>query len=252
MLNINELQVTINNKILLNIDQLSISEGKIFSVLGKNGAGKSTLFKAITGEIKSTGHRLLHQQAISNWPKNKLAKHLAVLPQNNQLSFSFTAKEVVALGLIPLTIKQRSGMLLVTEMMKLTDTLPFANRSYLSLSGGEKQRIHLARVLVQLSQAEKPPLLLLDEPTSAQDLAQQHQVLQLTQLLCHEKHFSALLIMHDLNLSMRYSDIIGLLTGGSFNKIGPPQQILSPDIIESQWGYRPQKIETQTGECLFI
>mgnify|MGYP001949275962 CR=1 FL=1 len=224
----------------------------MFSVLGKNGAGKSTFFNAIIGEIKSTGKRLFHQQAIENWPKRTLAKHLAVLPQSNQLSFSFTAREVVALGLIPLAIKQRQSIRLVTDMLKLTDTHSFADRSYLSLSGGERQRIHLARVLVQLSQAEHAPLLLLDEPTSAQDLAQQHQLLQLTQQLCRDKNFSALLIMHDLNLSMRYSDTVGLLEQGSFTQIGPPQHILTPDVIENQWGYRPQQVESPSGFPVFI
>ncbi len=252
MLNLNNLNVTINNKILLDIDNFTLFEGELFSVLGKNGAGKSTLFKSISGDITCTGSRALHQRNIERWPKRLLARHLAVLPQSSQLNFPFSVREVSALGLIPLDINRQQGALLVNSMLESTDTLKFAERPYLSLSGGERQRVHLARVLVQLSQAEQAPLLLLDEPTSAQDLAQQHQLLKLTRKLCREKNYSALVILHDLNLSMRYSDRVGILSAGSFTSTGQPQQVLTPDVIEQQWGYRPQQVKTASGVCALI
>ena len=247
MLNLTKLKVSINNKDLLDIDELTIFEGELFTVLGKNGAGKSTLFNSISGDIACTGQRFFHQKCIKHWPKNILAKHLAVLPQNSQLSFPFSVQEVASLGLIPLDINQRQGRLLVKQTLELTDTLRFSRRPYLSLSGGERQRVHLARVLVQLSQAEQAPLLLLDEPTSAQDLAQQHQLLELTKSLCIQKNYAALVILHDLNLSVRYSDRVGIIESGSFAHVGPPKQLLTPDIIEQQWGYRPQTVKTETG-----
>lgn len=247
MLNLNTLKVVVDNKQLLNVEEFTASAGEVISVLGKNGAGKSTLFKAICGEIKSAGERNFHQQPMGSWPKQTLARHLAVLPQSSTLSFSFSVREVVALGLIPLSISRAQGLILIDEILALTDTLRFAQRPYLALSGGERQRVHLARVLVQLSQAEQSPLLLLDEPTSAQDLAQQHHLLQLVKALCKEKSYSALIIMHDLNLSIRYSDKICILENGALVVHGKPDKVLTAALIEKQWGYQPEKVITNTG-----
>ncbi|WP_101760067.1 heme ABC transporter ATP-binding protein [Oceanicoccus sp. KOV_DT_Chl] len=252
MLTLENLTVTIEQHQLLAIEQLSLYEGEMFSVLGKNGAGKSTLFKAICGDMLAQGGRYLHQLSIEYWPKTLLARHLAVLPQSSSLTFPFTVREVVALGLIPLSLNHRQGQRCISEMLALTDTQQFSARSYLSLSGGERQRVHLARVLVQLSQAEKAPLLLLDEPTSAQDLAQQHHLLALIKTLCQEKNITALVIMHDLNLSMLYSDRVGILAAGQFAAIGAPRQILNTETISDHWGYRPRQVEDASGVRVFI
>ena len=252
MLKLNNLRVVINHKTLLDIDNFALREGEVFSVLGRNGAGKSTLFKSICGDINASGTRTFHQENMAHWPRSLLAKHLAVLPQSSQLNFPFTVREVVALGLIPLSVNRRQGQQLVIEMLSLTDTLRFADRLYMSLSGGERQRVHFARVLVQLSQAEQVPLLLLDEPTSAQDLAQQHQLLQMTKELANDKGYTILVIMHDLNLSLRYCDRAGLLDQGRFIDVGKPERVLTPDSVEQQWGYRPQLIKTDSGLLAFI
>lgn len=252
MLNLQHVEVIINNNRLLNIQSLSVGEGEVFAVLGRNGAGKSTLFKSICGDIPAIGYRSLHNVPIENWSKRELARHMAVLPQSSQLNFPFTVREVVALGLIPLSIKQAEGQQVVNRMLKLTDTWHFADRVYLSLSGGERQRVHFARILVQLSQAEQAPLLLLDEPTSAQDLAQQHQLLELTKHLSREKSYTVIMILHDLNLSIRYADRVGLLESGSFIDLGKPDRVLSANSIEKQWGYRPQQVETPSGLMAFL
>jgi iron complex transport system ATP-binding protein len=107
-------------------------------------------------------------------------------------------------------------------------------------------------VLVQLSQAEQAPLLLLDEPTSAQDLAQQHQLLQMTKTFCKERAYAVLVIMHDLNLSLRYADRVGLLDKGSFVEIGKPELVLTPAAVEQHWGYRPQQVVTASGHSALI
>jgi iron complex transport system ATP-binding protein len=252
MLTLSDVTVTVDGKNLLSVNQLSLFEGEMFGVLGKNGAGKSTLFKAISNDMPSRGQRLFHQRELASWPKQILAKHLAVLPQSSQLNFPFSAEEVVSLGLIPLTIGQREGRALVRKIMAATDTAVFATRLYTSLSGGERQRIHLARVLVQLSQAEQAPLLLLDEPTSAQDLAQQHHILQLAQHYCQKQHYTALVILHDINLSMRYCDRVAMLEQGRLTQCGPPQHILSCEEIEKQWGYQPQQLTTDSGQVVFV
>jgi iron complex transport system ATP-binding protein len=252
MLKLSNLAVTIDKQQLLAINEFTAEATELVAVVGKNGAGKSTFFKSIVGEITATGGRYFHQLAITDWPKQRLARHLAVLPQSSLLTFPFTVSEVVALGLIPLTISRRQGLELVRQKLALTDTERFANRSYLALSGGERQRVHLARILVQLSQAKQAPLILLDEPTSAQDIAQQHHCLQLVQALCHEQGYGALVIMHDLNLSMRYADKVCLLGGGSMVAQGTPAKVLTPATIKQQWGYLPQQVTTANGVIGFL
>ncbi|MFT7129305.1 MAG: iron complex transport system ATP-binding protein [Gammaproteobacteria bacterium] len=252
MLQLIDLKVCVDDRTLLDVDNFALLEGEVFSVLGKNGAGKSTLFKAICGDMASMGCRIFHQRNIRDWSRRSLARHLAVLPQSSQLNFPFSVREVVSLGLIPLNISRKSGQQLVNDKLELTDTIRFADRPYLNLSGGERQRAHLARILVQLSQAEQAPLLLLDEPTSAQDLAQQHQLLQLVSSLSKDNHYSTLLIIHDINMASLYSDRVGIIDREELSIVGSPQTILTPDLIEDIWGYRPQQISTGTGAVAFL
>ncbi|GLQ30339.1 heme ABC transporter ATP-binding protein [Litoribrevibacter albus] len=254
VLSIRDLGVSVGDKELLNIHSLSAGSGQLITLLGANGAGKSTLFKSITGEVQPDDRQLsrveFHGKPVSGWPSQSLARHLGVLPQASQLSFPFTVKEVVGLGLIPLTASRAEGQCLVAEAMKQTDTAHFADRIYTQLSGGERQRVHLARVLVQLSQAEQTPLLLLDEPTSAQDLGQQHQILRLAQQLCHEKQWTVIAILHDLNQALRYCDQVWLLEQGRLIEQGLPSNVLTQSNIERVWGYRPELVMTEQGHVV--
>lgn len=252
MLQLIDLKVCVDHKTLLEVDNFTLFEGEVFSVLGKNGAGKSTLFKAICGDMDATGCRIFHQRDIKHWPRRFLARHLAVLPQSSQLNFPFSVTEVVSLGLIPLSINRKNARELVADKLELTDTARLADRPYLSLSGGERQRVHLARVLVQLSQAEQAPLLLLDEPTSAQDLAQQHLLLQLVSRLSKDNNYSTLLIIHDINMTSRYSDRVGIIDREKLSIVGTPQTILTPDLIADIWGYRPQQLTIDNGAAAFL
>jgi iron complex transport system ATP-binding protein len=255
-LSIGHLDVSVGHKTLLSVDQLAAESGQLIALLGANGAGKSTLFKAITGEMLpddvQTSRVALHGKSISQWQPQQLARHLGVLPQASQLSFPFTVKEVVGLGLIPLTASRSEGQRLVADAMKQTDTTQFADRIYTQLSGGERQRVHLARVLVQLSQAEHSPVLLLDEPTSAQDLGQQHQILNLAKDLCHQKGWTVIAILHDLNQAMRYCDQVWLLQQGRVIEQGAPNHVLTESIIERVWGYRPELVRTEGGRSVLI
>ncbi|KKL94397.1 hypothetical protein LCGC14_1865060, partial [marine sediment metagenome] len=136
--------------------------------------------------------------------------------------------------------------------MLQTDTWHLADRIYTSLSGGERQRVQLARVLLQISSATSPALLLLDEPTSAQDLGQQHRILQLLRQLCAEKNIIVVTILHDLNLASRYSDKICLLHQGKLFAAGPPADILTPSKVNDVWGYEPEKLTNMDGATILI
>jgi iron complex transport system ATP-binding protein len=122
------------------------------------------------------------------------------------------------------------------------DCLALAKRAYPTLSGGERQRVQLARVLLQLSEAETQPLLLLDEPTSAQDLGHQHAVLSLLRALAKENNYLVLAILHDLNQVLRYSDECLLLQQGAVVASGRPGEVLTPAMVERCWGYLPRRL----------
>jgi len=252
MLTLESLHCDIDGKRLLDIDRFTIEAGKLCGLLGANGAGKSTLMKVISGDMPSRGRIALHGRELSEWPALDRARHLAVLPQASQLSFPFNAEEVVALGLTPLSLSRAAGLRQVKHFMQQTDCAHFAERSYLSLSGGERQRVQLARVLLQLSQADDVPLLMLDEPTSAQDLGQQHNILQLARELCEQQGYGAVAILHDLNQVLRYCDYCCLLKDGRITHEGPPTELLTSDIIESHWQYRPERITLPDGQLAVV
>ena len=240
------------HKTILSINHLEFLSGEFNAVIGANGAGKSTLIKAISGDMPSSGKILFHGQTMSSWSHLERARHLAVLPQSSQLSFPFTAEEVVALGLTPLSLNSREGRQHIDKKMKQTDCYHLKTKPYPLLSGGEKQRIHLARILLQLCQANKPPLLLLDEPTSAQDLGQQHALLSLVRDLCKEQGYACLAILHDLNLVLEYCQKSVLLDKGELVAYAQPLECLSEDNIEKYWGYKAEIVISSTKEKSII
>lgn len=251
MLEISNLCYQKKGRRLLEIEQLDIKTAAITALLGPNGAGKSTLLKVICGDYSYQGLLSFHGRNLNQWPNLQRARHIAFLPQSSDLSFPFTAAEVVSLGLIPLSLSRRSGKHLVKEKMMLTDCWYLADRSYTALSGGEKQRLHLARVLVQLSQAEQRPLLLLDEPTSAQDLNHQHKILTMIRELAESQDYSVLAVLHDLNHALRYCHYSTVVSNGEIVFSGRPDEVLRPSIIESVWQYRPELVESEPGSFLY-
>jgi iron complex transport system ATP-binding protein len=245
MLKIQSLECRVKDKTILSIDTISIVSGELNAVIGANGAGKSTLLKAISDDIYSSGKIRFHDRKLSLWPSLERARHLAVLPQSSQLNFPFKAGEVVALGLTPLSMTQKDALAQIKNEMTRTECYHLFDKPYPQLSGGEKQRVQLARVLLQLCQATKPPLLLLDEPTSAQDLGQQHSLLKLIKNLCEELGYASLAILHDLNHVLAYSHQCIVLHGGRLMALGTPTACLTEQNITEYWGYKAKLVKHQ-------
>lgn len=246
MLSIHSLSCKTKHKTILSINHLEFLSGEFNAVIGANGAGKSTLIKAISGDIASSGKILFHGQAITSWSRLERARHVAVLPQSSELSFPFTAEEVVALGLTPLVLNNRESREHIDAKMKQTDCYHLKTKPYPQLSGGEKQRVHLARILLQLCQANKTPLLLLDEPTSAQDLGQQHALLSLVKTLCKEQDYICLAILHDLNLVLEYCEKSILLDNGNLVAYSKTEECLNEDNIKEYWDYSAEILHSET------
>ncbi|MCD9548710.1 heme ABC transporter ATP-binding protein [Photobacterium carnosum] len=231
------LQLTLAGKVLLDNFSIDIKAGEITALLGPNGAGKSTLLKILCGEIEpESGQVAFFDRDINSWQRSELACHLGILPQHSSLSFAFTCKEVVELGTMPLCLSRQEIDRITTQTMQDTDVIHLAQRLYPTLSGGEKQRIHFARVLTQLSQAHNKCILMLDEPTSALDLAHQHKTLQMAQIMA-AKGAAVIIVLHDLNLAAQYAQRMVIIQHGKIQADGSPWQALTPLIIHNIYGW---------------
>ena len=240
MINIKHVSVRIEHKPVLTNINLHIKAGKVTALLGPNGAGKSTLLKSLCQDNKlDSGEIMLANRPIQEWDRLTLAKNLAVLPQHASLTFPFEVHQVVAMGLYPLILNSQQGMIIVDEQLDKLALTSLKYRRYPTLSGGEKQRVQLARVLTQLQQASQPPVLLLDEPTSALDLAQQHRVLSLARSLAHEQNYAVVIVLHDLNQASRYADTLVILERGQIVDEGSAIATLTAEKVKQVWQYEP-------------
>lgn len=164
------LTLSLDNHLILDNISTQFYSGELTILLGPNGAGKSSLLKMVAQEYPNNGSVHIFDTSLNEWNRSELARHLGVLPQTNSLTFNFTVREVVELGGLALESSKKETTEIATQAMKDTDVFHLAQREYPHLSGGEKQRVHLARVLTQLAQSKQQKILLLDEPTSSLDL----------------------------------------------------------------------------------
>jgi len=216
---------------------LDLRPGEVTTLLGPNGAGKSTLLKLLSRQLRPGGGAIsLEGRSLSRWPLKELAQRRAVLPQQSAVPFDFTAQELVLLGRSPHGDARRS-LAMVREAMEWTESAHLAGRTARTLSGGELQRVHLARVLVQLSlgRTARSTLLLLDEPISGLDPAHQHGALRICRRMA-ERGAAVFVIVHDLNLAAQYSDRLLLLRQGRLVATGSPREVLSPERVGEVFG----------------
>ena len=192
---------------------VQVDAGQVTAIVGPNGAGKSSLLRVLTGELAPTkGSVSFNQRDLNDWPVQQRAQMLAVLPQHSLLNFPFTANEVVALGRIPHQTGTLKDADIIRQALKLVDAEYLQKRFYTQMSGGEKQRVQLARVLAQvwLPCEAGEQILVLDEPTAAFDLAHQQLTLEIVRQLA-AKGVSVVMVLHDLNLAARCADKLVVL-----------------------------------------
>lgn len=219
-------------KILVDFDA-TLKAGQVTSILGPNGAGKSTLLSCLCGsQIPDSGEVTLHDQSISSYSLKALARKRAVLSQSTVINFPFTVLEIVLMGRNPYTTDSNAShdQTIAEQALHAMDILHLKERSYPTLSGGEQQRVQLARVFAQLWEQEEA-CLFLDEPTSALDLKHQHQVLMRIRELASQKNFMVCIVMHDLNLARMYSDQVILLKDNNDSLSGDVVNILTRENI---------------------
>ncbi|MFL9814798.1 ABC transporter ATP-binding protein [Stutzerimonas sp. VN223-3] len=233
MLNLHDIQVRRDGRIILALDHLQLAEGQFTVILGHNGSGKSTLMNLIARQFTpDTGRIDLEGKPLGAYSQREFARRVAFLPQHLPEVAGLTVRELVRLGRFPwrglLGRWQAEDSQVIERALRQTDIAHLADHLADSLSGGERQRAWIAMLLAQES-----PLLLLDEPTSALDLAHQYQLMALLRELNRETGRGIIAILHDVNLATRYADRIVALKGGRLFFDGTAEQLLSGDRLSA-------------------
>ncbi|MFV0632833.1 heme ABC transporter ATP-binding protein [Demequina sp.] len=212
---------------------LEIAHGELVALVGPNGAGKSTLLGALAGDRQPTsGSVEIDGRAPSDWGPAELARRRAVLTQDNHVAFPFRVREVVAMGRSPWqgTDAAADDDVAISQALAECDVTHLAERTFTSLSGGERARVSMARVLAQRTAA-----VLLDEPTAALDLRHQEEVLGVARRLA-ASGTAVGIVVHDLSLAAAYADRIAVMERGAIAALGAPANVLEPALLERVYG----------------
>ena len=219
-------------KILKGID-IEIKKGAFIGIIGPNASGKSTLLKNISKTLKAdSGTVYLDHKLLNKYNSSELAKKMAVVPQNTEINFNFNVYDIIMMGRHPYQKRwsrlSQKDKKIVKEVMELTDTLKLKNKLINELSGGEKQRVIIARAL-----AQKPDILLLDEPTSSLDINYQGEIYDLLNHLNQEYNLTIITVSHDLNLTAQYCEELLLLKEGRIYASGSAEEVLTEKNIKA-------------------
>ncbi len=240
ILDVRDLSCRVGGRALLSGLRFTLEPGQFMAVVGRNGAGKSTLLKHLTGEVPAhEGDVRLFGEPLAPHRGEALACRRAVVPQSTHLPFSYETLEVVLMGRIPHQRRRAESPEDVRVARACLERVGLGGheaRDYLTLSGGEQQRVHIARALAQLHGTPGDRLLLMDEPTSSLDVAHQHKTLELVRELTREGA-AALLILHDLNLVAQYADRVLLLAEQQALAFGPPSEVMTTERLGRAFGY---------------
>jgi iron complex transport system ATP-binding protein len=231
MLKIQNLSVDYGSRRILHDISISVQSGEILALIGPNGAGKTTLIRAVSAVIPiANGHVRTNGDDFASLSTLQRARYIATVPQAVSLPPAYTVWETVLLGRTPYLnfLGQPSGNdeAIARQSLQRVSALSFADRRVGELSGGEQQRVLLARALCQST-----PILLLDEPTAHLDLQYQVSLLELVSELAHKDNLAVLVALHDLNLAAHYADRIALMVAGNIKAMGTPKEVLQPELI---------------------
>lgn len=236
-------------KYLLSPLSLELKPGRFHVILGPNGAGKTTLMHLLAGVgMPSEGQAYFNGRLFNTWASQKLAQQRAYLSQKVEVQLPFTVQEVVEMGRFPHNqgIMRQVDHKLVSESMKALKVEEFAQRKLYSLSGGEQQRVHLARVRVQLGKQLEGKWLFMDEPTNNLDIQYQYLCLTLAEQLV-EQGATVVAVLHDLNLACQFADELILLDGGHLLAQDKPEKVMQEDVLRTVYGVPFQITRSEEG-----
>jgi iron complex transport system ATP-binding protein len=253
MLKINNLSVFYGDRQILHEIQLEVHSGEIVALLGPNGAGKSTLIRSISGVIPiRDGNIFVDQKDVTSLSTMERARHISVVPQAVSIPPAFTVWETVLLGRTPYLnfLGQTSAKdeAIARQALEQVDVLHLIEKRMNEISGGEQQRVLLARTL-----AQDTPILLMDEPTTHLDISHQIDLLKLITKQAREKSLTVLIALHDLNLASMFADRIAIVQNGLLCVAGTPQETLTSEIINSVYNVPVHVVShPQTGAPFII
>lgn len=232
MLQVRNLTVSYGASVILKGIDLDVPKGGITTIVGPNGCGKSTLLRAAAGLLaRDCGTVTLNGVDMAELKRREIARQLAVLPQTPVAPEGLTIRDLVGRGRHPhqswLRQDSAEDSRVVDAVMELTNVTEFANRPLERLSGGQRQRAWIAMVL-----AQETPLVFLDEPTTYLDLSHSVEVLSLVRRLADQEGRTVLMVLHDLNLAARYSDLLVVLQRGEVEAVGAPAEVLTESLLD--------------------
>ena len=218
-----------SEKDVLDSISLSVGKGEIIGILGPNGCGKTTLLKNLNRNLSPhNGSVFVNDFNLEDITKKEIAKIIAVVPQTNEIRFSFTVREIVSMGRIPFQDLFSGNSLedekIIEKAMSQTGILEYADKSISTMSGGERQRAIIARAI-----AQTPEIILMDEPTLHLDINMQFEVLDLIEKLSKENNLTVVIVSHDLPMVARYCDRIVMLHNKNIFAMGKPEDVLTEE-----------------------
>jgi iron complex transport system ATP-binding protein len=245
------LSVTFGTKAVLDGVNVSVATGEWVALIGPNGAGKTTMLRAIARMVRSAGGIMLGGQPASRLGHRKLARLIAYVPQHPMLPPTMTALDYVMLGRTPhlgyFAVESDADRRICLDLLDRMTLADMAGRRLSTMSGGEAQRLVLARAL-----AQQAPILLLDEPTSALDLGRRVDALELIDELRTERSLTVLSAIHDLTLAGQFADRLVLLHEGKVTADGKPAAVLRDDVLSATFGAGVGVMRTAGGELAVI
>lgn len=232
-----ELSFSYRDRAVLHQVSFSVESGEMVGMLGPNGSGKTTLLKILSAVLSGDGEVNLNGRSIESYSRRELSRLFAVVQQEPQINFPYTAAEIVLMGRAShhgaLALESRKDLEVACASLALTDSLALADRYLHELSGGEKQRVLIARAL-----AQEPKILLLDEPSAFLDLKHQVQVFELLRRLNRERGLTVVAALHDLNLAALFFPRLIMLRQGAIYSDGSPSEVLTEKTIDDVYGIR--------------
>ncbi len=239
MLSVKNLTYTVRYKTLIQNISLEVKDGEFVGIIGPNGSGKSTLLKNIYKILKpDSGEVFLDGKSLLQMSNRQMAQKIAVVSQENNTNFDFTVSEVVQMGRYPkkklMESANEEDQAIVRESLKMVDMEEFFDRSFLSLSGGEKQRVLIARAL-----AQQTDMVILDEPTNHLDIGSQMKTLQLLK----KSGKTVLTALHDLTFASKFCDRVYVLYQGKVYAHGNPEEVIKKEMIKKLYDVNAELFE---------
>jgi iron complex transport system ATP-binding protein len=226
--------------------ELEVGLGEMLGIVGPNGSGKSTLIKCVNRILKTKQNTVLIDGVDSSkFDLKELSRIMGYVPQSSTSAFPFTVFDVVMMGRKPYihwSVSENDGQI-VADMLEFLGISHLAMRHFNELSGGEQQKVIIARAL-----AQKPQLMLLDEPTSSLDIKHQLEILSLLKSISATKERSVVVTLHDLNLASRFCDRLLMLQKGCIYAVGTPEEVLTEENIEAVYGIKAKVSSSVIGK----